>query len=402
MTVCDIWLMSSQITDTKRLVKYRKSATSTAVAAVLAILVLGGDSKAQTAIAFGETKVNQPMTAAQESVFTFAGTAGQLISIQMTEISGDFNPTFDLLSPTGQVLQTKTDVSASRLAFFSLPASGTYRIICRDSRGIFGGAYNLTLIDCLGENLADVDRGLIVSGQIKTAAMVASDFDLFAFEAAADVLVTIQLTEISGDFNPTFDLVSPSGQVLETRTDVSAPRLASLPLPAAGTYRIICRDSRGIFGGGYRLSITLIPIGDGDSLPDAWELQYFGSLQYAPADDPDNDRLTNAEELALKTDPSKADTDGDGFKDGVETTLRSDPLDANSKPSTDLRIFVKSVDIEFVALAGYRYQLQATADHSNWINLGDAFKGDNSLFRTNIDVRGSHYNWFTTQVTVAP
>jgi len=175
-------------------------------------------------------------------------------------------------------------------------------------------------------------------------------------------------------------------------------------LPSAGTYRIVCRDRFGAYGGGYRLSYTSIPLEDSDKdgLPDSWEQQYFSSLQYGAGDDPDGDRLTNAEELALKTDPSKADTDGDGFKDGVETTLHSDPLDPNSKPSTDIHIFVKSVDIEFVALAGYRYQLQATRDYSNWVNLGEAFKGDNSLFRTNIDVRATDYNWFTAQVTIAP
>ncbi len=59
---------------------------------------------------------------------------------------------------------------------------------------------------------------------------------------------------------------------------------------------------------------------DGDSLPDAWE-ERFGPLTAltSGAGDPDLDGLTNTNELALGTKPNSDDSDGDGFKDGVET-----------------------------------------------------------------------------------
>ena len=43
---------------------------------------------------------------------------------------------------------------------------------------------------------------------------------------------------------------------------------------------------------------------DGNGLPDAWEQQHFGHLGNNPAIDYDNDGLSNAEELALGTDPN--------------------------------------------------------------------------------------------------
>lgn len=48
--------------------------------------------------------------------------------------------------------------------------------------------------------------------------------------------------------------------------------------------------------------------------------------------DPDGDGLTNAQEIALGTDPFRADTDGDGFNDGVEASAGSNPLDPHSTP----------------------------------------------------------------------
>lgn len=70
---------------------------------------------------------------------------------------------------------------------------------------------------------------------------------------------------------------------------------------------------------------------DGDGLPDSWEVIHFGNLDQGADDDPDGDGLTNAEELALLTNPAQADTDGDGLNDGDERDANTDPL----LPDTD-------------------------------------------------------------------
>lgn len=65
---------------------------------------------------------------------------------------------------------------------------------------------------------------------------------------------------------------------------------------------------------------------DDDLLPDFWEITYFDNLDSNADDDNDGDTLTNAAELIARTDPSKADTDGDGLNDNLEI---------NGDPSTD-------------------------------------------------------------------
>ena len=65
---------------------------------------------------------------------------------------------------------------------------------------------------------------------------------------------------------------------------------------------------------------------DNDGLSDGWEQLYFGNLTQTGTDDPDHDGLSNAEELLAGTDPTKADTDGDGLMDGTEVkTFGTDP-----------------------------------------------------------------------------
>jgi len=58
-------------------------------------------------------------------------------------------------------------------------------------------------------------------------------------------------------------------------------------------------------------------------------------VHLAPDPDPDHDGLTNAEEIALGTDPLKADTDGDGLLDGWEVKYGLNPLSSSGADGRD-------------------------------------------------------------------
>jgi hypothetical protein len=42
---------------------------------------------------------------------------------------------------------------------------------------------------------------------------------------------------------------------------------------------------------------------DGDGIPDEWEMEHFGTLEYGAEDDPDGDGWDNYEEWTYGTDP---------------------------------------------------------------------------------------------------
>ena len=73
---------------------------------------------------------------------------------------------------------------------------------------------------------------------------------------------------------------------------------------------------------------------DGDGLPDFWEMAFFeGDIEdVAPDGNPDGDGFDNAAELANGTDPTKADTNGDGLNDDVEVNgeIPTDPKIADT------------------------------------------------------------------------
>ena len=75
---------------------------------------------------------------------------------------------------------------------------------------------------------------------------------------------------------------------------------------------------------------------DSDTLPNYWESGYGLNPNDAEGDqgaggDPDQDGLTNAQELALGTDPLDPDTDHDGSNDGQEVADETDPLNPGSR-----------------------------------------------------------------------
>ena len=86
-----------------------------------------------------------------------------------------------------------------------------------------------------------------------------------------------------------------------------------------------------------RLTLTLKQAttdGDNDGLLDSWEVRFFGNLTSTsglPTEDADRDGLSDVQEFAEQTDPTKSDTDGDGLSDNEELVrLGTNPTLADS------------------------------------------------------------------------
>lgn len=116
---------------------------------------------------------------------------------------------------------------------------------------------------------------------------------------------------------------------------------------------------------------------DDDCLPDAWEAEFGlsttdnGLLSRSlegERGDFDSDNLSNLEEYLLGTDPTLADTDGDGLNDFEEARiLRTDPTVSDTTPE----VLVGTIDLDSTVGFG-----------SDWITAGDgsllstSFRGD--------------------------
>jgi len=121
--------------------------------------------------------------------------------------------------------------------------------------------------------------------------------------------------------------------------------------PSRGSYQVEVRirgtnNGRERFNRRKRTSFTVFDSGrdrDQDNLPDTWEV-YYGTNPSKPDAEfnPDNDLLTNKEELQFGTDPFDDDTDNDGELDGSEARGGRCPVDAADKA------LAAPVDVEVV------------------------------------------------------
>ena len=94
---------------------------------------------------------------------------------------------------------------------------------------------------------------------------------------------------------------------------------------------------------------------DGDGLPDAWEIQYFGSIS-DPRATPD------------------ADPDGDGFTNAQEYLAGTSPVDASSALKLDsATVAGVTTTLHFNAIAGKTYSVLYRDDVANglWLKLRD-------------------------------
>ncbi len=94
---------------------------------------------------------------------------------------------------------------------------------------------------------------------------------------------------------------------------------------------------------------------DNDGLPDSFEKQYFDCATcVGPDDDPDNDGLTNLDEYNYNTNPTKEDTDDDGYGDKEEIDKGYDPLDPSSHPGGGFwKYFLSLLGLGILGAGGY-------------------------------------------------
>jgi len=135
-----------------------------------------------------------------------------------------------------------------------------------------------------------------------------------------------------------------------------------VPQPATNLF-LVADDGDGHVAFSSIFSVQSSPDTDGDGLPDAWERQYFGSLnapEGGPEQDPDGDGLTNRQEFLAGTDPRVA-----------ASVLRI----------TSVHFSEADVVIRFSTMSGRSYRVERTAnlDRDSWTTVADHVVGTGAV-----------------------
>lgn len=180
----------------------------------------------------------------------------------------------------------------------------------------------------LNGNYLDDDGISKGSGEILLEPVVPidGDYEIFVRWSAGidrDDEIPVDVTDAGAVTDPlTVDQTS-SGEIwvyLGTYALEKGSASQAIELSNSGTSGVVTLDAVKLIGRDWTDS-------DLDGLPDAWEIDCFGTLTQSSGGDPDDDGLDNFAELAAGTDPDDEDTDGDGALDGWELDHSYDPLD---------------------------------------------------------------------------
>ena len=119
-----------------------------------------------------------------------------------------------------------------------------------------------------------------------------------------------------------FSSLLPVSAVTINSTGTSATMTVSPASSAEGYFTLIGANAAGLSTGPPAVGF----------LPTATAFNTISIPGSDPNGDPDRDAGTNAQEIALGTDPLNGDTDGDAWPDGLEVFYNSDPLNPMSFP----------------------------------------------------------------------
>jgi hypothetical protein len=211
-------------------------------------------------------------------------------------------------------------------------------------------------------------------------------FDFARIDYDGDGVVEGVQTEVDGLMD---DLAMMLPPLNEPTVEVTAD-FTPAELKAAFNYTFVMEDgSHGVHNTSYAVGILKAAINDlsgaappsGDSdrdgLPDAWEIEVFGSITAQNGQgDADGDGLSNAFEYAAGTSPLNRDSDGDGYSDQGELLTGNDPNNAEDSPELAGHIYT-AAEFMFVGQENKTYQVQAITDVEGgaWENVGDPVMG---------------------------
>jgi len=167
--------------------------------------------------------------------------------------------------------------------------------------------------DDVGDEPTEASVFSVGTGAVQVAGIMLPDTDVdwFRFTALPGLIYQVA-AHTAGVWDVALELRAPDGQTLWSQTNSAfsgPPVKASITWTnpgAAGPCYVGVRGYLDFTTGSYQLVVSPLNFvdADGDGLPDAWEVQHFGTLTNGASGDNDSDGVSNLNEFYGLTQPT--------------------------------------------------------------------------------------------------
>jgi len=246
-------------------------------------------------INYGQTLSGKITDDAFRAVYTFQGSRGEIVNIQVQRTQGNLDPLVVLMDAQNTIVARSDSTGLNAILTLNnitLPQSGVYYLVVTrfgQDRGMTTGSYSLTLQRVGIATDPRIEAGGAIP--IKYGDNVVREVgdqayeQLYTFGALRGDLVTIKLQRISGDLDPLLILADSQGKVLLISDDDPASpgtldaAITNYRIQDSGNYLVLAtrfgRES-GTSRGSYSLTIKLPAPEDMGSTPENAILLDYG------------------------------------------------------------------------------------------------------------------------------
>jgi List-Bact-rpt repeat protein len=210
-------------------------------------------SRAQTAITCGQTIANSTTLTSENDQYTYAGTAGQMLSVGFFWNSCTGGAA-DIYKPNGQLLTTVlADCNGGHAINITLPSTGTYTILVHADAYNVTASYELSIQSVIG---GGCDFKTIACGQtLATNTTLGAQIDAYSYSGTTGQMLSVGFFWNSCTGGAA-DIYEPNGQLLTTvLADCNGGHAINITLPSTGTYTILVHADPYDATAGYGLSI---------------------------------------------------------------------------------------------------------------------------------------------------
>lgn len=201
------------------------------------------------------------MVASDIDVFRFHGEKDSRILITITNTSGSLVPGISLYPPGFGAEEASTYGTPAAKINHQLSQTGIYSIVVEDWFKVNAGGYNICLTKIPGatSHPDDCDGGMLLSGDIACAGIVAADMDVYRFYGDQDDRVLINVSKSSGFVVPQISLYAPGDGAMEISVFGNPSASLDHQILRTGLYTMVVEDWFQFQEGEVNISFTKIP-----------------------------------------------------------------------------------------------------------------------------------------------